>query len=164
MFNERKRIKRIITKSKKLIMGAAYDPTVWGPHYWFFIMSLATNYPIKANDVTKKKYYDFFSNLPLFIPHDEIGNQFSALLDKYPVSPYLDGKDSFLKWVNYIHNKINEKLGKDKVTLVEGLEAFYENYKPKEIKLREEIKYRKNLVVGGVIVMLLVACYYMQNK
>ena len=100
----------------------------------------------------------------MFIPHDEIGNQFSALLDKYPVSPYLDGKDSFLKWVNYVHNKINEKIGKDKVTLVEGLESFYEHYKPKEIRLREEIKYRKNLVVGCVIISLLVACYYMQNR
>ena len=57
-----------------------YNPEIWGPHYWFFIMSMATNYPIKANEVTKKKYYDFFSNLPLFIPHDEIGNQLKILV------------------------------------------------------------------------------------
>ena len=110
-----------------------FDPNVWGPHYWFFLMSIAISYPIKANETTKKKYYDFISNLPLFIPHPKIGNNFSGLLDKYPVSPYLDGKDSFVKWVHFIHNKINIEIGKDEITLTEALNNYYDLYKPKEI-------------------------------
>ena len=117
----------------------SFDPTVWGPHYWFFLMTLAVSYPLKANETTKKKYYDFITNLPLFIPHPKIGNNFSKLLDKYPVSPYLEGKDSFLKWVHFIHNKINVEIGKDEQTLTESLDIYYELYKPKEIILREQI-------------------------
>ena len=61
--------------------------TVWGPHYWFFMMSVALSYPDFPNDATKRKYYDFFMNLPIFIPDPEMGNQFSKMLDKYPLIP-----------------------------------------------------------------------------
>lgn len=141
-----------------------FDPNVWGPHYWFFLMTMATSYPLKANDVTKKKYYDFINNLPIFIPHASIGNKFSQLIDKYPVSPYLEGKDQFLKWVNFIHNKINEEIGKDEISLAEALNAYYDLYKPKELIFREQIKYRKKLLFGGLLVSLLVSGYYLYKK
>ena len=127
-------------------------------------MSIAISYHIKANETTKKKYYDFISNLPLFIPHPKIGNNFSGLLDKYPVSPYLDGKDSFVKWVHFIHNKINLEIGKDETTLTEALNNYYDLYKPKEIKLREQIKYRKKLVYSGIIITLIISSYYFYKK
>jgi hypothetical protein len=142
----------------------SFDPTVWGPHYWFFLMTLAVSYPLKANETTKKKYYDFVTNLPLFIPHPSIGNNFSKLLDKYPVSPYLEGKDSFLKWVHFIHNKINVEIGKDEQTLTESLDIYYELYKPKEIILREQIKYRKKLLFVVIIFALVGGGYYLYKK
>ena len=142
----------------------SFDPEVWGPHYWFFLMILAVSYPLKANETTKKKYYDFIINLPLFIPHPKIGNNFSALIDKYPVSPYLEGKDSFLKWVHFIHNKINIEIGKDEKTLTEALDIYYELYKPKEIIIREQVKYRKKLLFGGVTIILLLGSYYLYKK
>ena len=141
-----------------------FDPVVWGPHFWFMLMTLAVSYPLKANDVTQKKYYDFLTNLPLFIPHPQIGNKFSDLMDKYPVSPYLEGKDSFLKWVHFIHNKINTEIGKDEMTLTEALDAYYEQYKPKEIILREQVKYRKKLIFGAIIIGLLIGGYYLYTK
>lgn len=141
-----------------------FEPTVWGPHYWFVLMTMAASYPLKANETTQKKYYDFITNLPLFIPHPKIGNHFSNLIDKYPVSPYLEGKDSFLKWVNFIHNKINVQLGKDEITLTEALNNYYEMYKPKEIILREQIKYRKKLIFGGIIISLFIGGYYLYKK
>lgn len=142
----------------------SFDPTVWGPHYWFFLMTLAVSYPLKANETTKKKYYDFVTNLPLFIPHPTIGNNFSKLLDKYPVSPYLEGKDSFLKWVHFIHNKINIEIGKDEQTLTESLDIYYELYKPKEIILREQIKYRKKILFVVIIFALVGGGYYLYKK
>tara|TARA_B110000037_G_scaffold213943_1_gene269120 strand:+ start:4607 stop:5047 length:441 start_codon:yes stop_codon:yes gene_type:complete len=141
-----------------------FDPIVWGPHFWFVLMTMAVSYPLKANEVTQKKYYDFITNLPLFIPHPQIGNKFSSLIDQYPVSPYLEGKDSFLKWVHFIHNKINIQLGKDEITMTEALDAYYDMYKPKEIVLREQIKYRKKLIFGVIIIGLLIGGYYLYKK
>jgi hypothetical protein len=142
----------------------SFDPVVWGPHYWFFLMTLAVAYPLKANETTQKKYYDFITNLPLFIPHPNIGNNFSKLLDKYPVSPYLEGKDSFLKWIHFIHNKINVEDGKDEQTLTESLDIYYELYKPREIILREQIKYRKKLLFVAIIIALVGGGYYLYKK
>jgi hypothetical protein len=142
----------------------SFDPTVWGPHFWFVLMTMAVSYPLKANEVTQKKYYDFITNLPLFIPHPQIGNKFSSLIDKYPVSPYLEGKDSFLKWVHFIHNKINVQIGKDEITMTEALDAYYDMYKPKEIVLREQIKYRKKLIFGIIIIGLFIGGYYLYKK
>ena len=142
----------------------SFDPTVWGPHFWFILMTMAVSYPLKANEVTQKKYYDFITNLPLFIPHPQIGNKFSSLIDKYPVSPYLEGKDSFLKWVHFIHNKINVQIDKDEITMTEALDAYYDMYKPKEIVLREQIKYRKKLIFGVIIIGLFIGGYYLYKK
>ena len=142
----------------------SFDPTVWGPHFWFVLMTMAVSYPLKANEVTQKKYYDFITNLPLFIPHPQIGNKFSSLIDKYPVSPYLEGKDSFLKWVHFIHNKINVQIDKDEITMTETLDAYYDMYKPKEIVLREQIKYRKKLIFGVIIIGLFIGGYYLYKK
>ena len=141
-----------------------FDPIVWGPHFWFVLMTMAVSYPLKANEVTQKKYYDFITNLPLFIPHPQIGNKFSSLIDKYPVSPYLEGKDSFLKWVHFIHNKINVQIDKDEITMTETLDAYYDMYKPKEIVLREQIKYRKKLIFGIIIIGLFIGGYYLYKK
>ena len=70
-------------------MSSVYlDPKIWGPHYWFFIHTVAMTYPIRPNAITKKKYYEFIQNLPLFIPVENMSGEFSKLLDKYPVTPY----------------------------------------------------------------------------
>ena len=44
------------------------DSKVWGPHYWFVLQSMGLTYPLNPNAVTKKKYYDFIQNIPLFLP------------------------------------------------------------------------------------------------
>ena len=137
------------------------DPSVWGPHYWFVLFSMALTYPDTPNDVVIKKYYDFIQNLPLFLPHHEIGNHFSKLLDKYPVSPYLEKRESFIKWVHFLHNQINLRLNRDEVSLQDAINAYYSNYKPKEVRLREEFKYRRKLIYSLVAVGAAATLYYL---
>ena len=71
---------------------------MWGLHYQFVLHNIAEPYPKVFNQVTKHKYYDFIMNIPMFIPDSEIGNNFSNLLDKYPVTPYLDTCETFKRW------------------------------------------------------------------
>jgi hypothetical protein len=132
-----------------------FDPSVWGPHYWFFLHTVSQSYPESPNSVTKRKYYDLIHNFPLFIPDEEMGNKFSHLLDKYPVSPYLDCRESFIRWVHFIHNKINEHLGKEELTLLAGVDRYYAEYKPKPIYLSERMNMRKHLVHVAIILICL---------
>ena len=142
----------------------ALNPTVWGPHYWFVLHTIALTYPLSPNTTTKKKYYDFIQNIPLFLPVPEIGNSFSTFLDKYPVTPYLDSRESFTKWMHFIHNKINVALGYPELTMDEAMSAYYEHYKPKEVISNENRIRREKIAFGGFILALLICSGFLYTK
>ena len=108
---------------------------IWGPHYWNFLHTITMNYPLYPNTVVKKKYYEFIQNLPMFMPESF---DFRELLDEYPVSPYLDSRKSFVRWMHFIHNKINEKLHKKKISS----DAFYTEYYNQTIKKENNTDYK----------------------
>lgn len=137
------------------------DPNIWGPQYWFVLFTIAITYPIFPNDVSKKKYYDFIQNLPLFIPNDKFGNSFIELLDKFPITPYLDSRESFIRWVHFIHNQINIKLNKPIVSLEDAMQKYYSNYIPKQIINIETIKKKKKYSYLIIIFILLSIIYYL---
>tara|TARA_B110001452_G_scaffold267582_2_gene278233 strand:- start:3821 stop:4255 length:435 start_codon:yes stop_codon:yes gene_type:complete len=131
------------------------NPEIWGPHYWFVLYTIALSYPLNINDITKKKYYDFIQNFPLFLPISNMGNTFSIFLDSYPVTPYLDSRESFIKWVHFIHNKINIYLGKPEQTYYEAMNQYYENYKLKTVKKKDEQKNKHKYIFFSVILVLI---------
>lgn len=145
-------------------MTMLFDPTVWGPHYWFFLHTIAESYPIYPNNITKRKYYDLLQNMPIFIPNEEIGNKFSELLDKYPVSPYLDNRESFIRWVYFIHNKINHLIGKDEITLPDALERYRNKYKPKTIVLSENLHIQRHYLYLFFCAIFLITIFYFYDK
>ena len=140
------------------------DAKIWGPHYWFFLMTAAVNYPDHVNDVVRKKYYDFVQNFPMLIPDPEMSSEFERMLSKYPVTPYLDNRDSFIRWVHFIHNRYNVLLMKDEMPLHDALERYYLNYRPKPIQILEELKYRERLVYLLMVAGLGYAAYYYHNR
>ena len=142
----------------------ALEPKVWGPFYWFVLQTIALTYPLNPNEVTKKKYYDFIQNLPLFLPIPEIGNTFSKILDDYPVTPYLDSRPSFIKWMHFIHNKINVSIELPEITMDEAMIAYNEHYKPKAVKDEEQRKRREKFVFLGIIIIIIIAVTYLYNK
>jgi len=136
------------------------DPKVWGPHYWFFLHTISVTYPHHPNAITKKIYYDLIQNLYIFLPIEKIAREFSDLLQQYPITPYLDNRESFVRWVWFIHNKINEKLESPKITLEQFYKEYYENYKPKDVKHYEYYKMRSKLIYVGIILCIIGLIYY----
>ena len=139
-----------------------YDSAVWGPHYWFMIHTMAFTYPNMPTSGEKKQYYNFFMSLPTFIPNKEISAKFEAILDENPLTPYLTSRDSLLKWVHYIHNKINADIEKREITYVEFINEYINLYKPKQILFREELKRKERIiyicVIGGLGLYSLYNC------
>ena len=140
------------------------DPKVWGPHYWFFLHTLAMTYPHHPNAVTKKKYYEFIQNLPLFLPVEEISGEFSKLIDKYPITPYLDNRDSFVRWMHFIHNKINEKLEKPTIPLNEFFVEYYNEYKSHDEKFTDYYRIREKVIYFGIVFGMAGTIYYLYDK
>ena len=146
-------------------MSTVYlDPKVWGSHYWFFLHTIAMTYPHYPSTVTKKKYYEFIQNLPLFIPVEEISSEFSMLIDKYPITPYLDNRDSFVRWMHFIHNKINEKLEKPTISLNDFFVKYYNEYKSKDIKLSEYNKIKIKVIYVTIVISIIGLIYYLYEK
>lgn len=125
----------------------------WGPHYWYVLHTMAFHYPLTPNKVSKKKYYDTIMNMPLFLPHPEMGNKFSSLLDKYPVTPYLDSRDSFIKWTHFIHNRVNEMLDKPIFPFSEFIELYT---KPKDEDENQHFifKHKSSILVGVLLIII----------
>lgn len=136
------------------------DQKIWGPHYWFVLHTIALNYPLHPNEVIKKKYYDFIENLPLFLPIDNMSNNFSKILDDFPVTPYLDSRESFIKWMHFVHNKINISLGIPEKTLEESLSEYYNLYKDDKTILREQLISNKKLFYIILILLLIIISFY----
>jgi len=140
------------------------EPSIWGPHYWFFLHSLTFTYPKNPTSATKKKYYDFVHNLPLFIPHKEISKKFINYLDKYPLTPYLDSSVSFQKWMLFIHNKINENNDKEPITYYDLINNFNEYYKPKQVVNQSFLKWKEKIIYLVLLLLFIAIIAYIYNK
>ena len=140
------------------------DPKIWGPHYWFFLHTITLTYPVTPNDVTKKKYYEFIQNLPLFIPNKDIGNNFIKMLDTYPVTPYLDSRQSFQKWMHFVHNKMNKTLGMSEISFTQSIDDYYCKYKPQKILKIQQLKKREKIIFLSITIILLCITYSIYKK
>jgi hypothetical protein len=140
-----------------------YDPSVWGPHFWFFLDTIAMTYPKHPNAVTKKNYYDFIQHFHLFIPVAEHSKNFNKLLSMYPITPYLDDRESFIRWVHFIHNKINEQLQKPKMPYNDFYTNYYQHYKNKITKNSENKRFYKKILYGTLILILLFSISYLSK-
>lgn len=139
------------------------DATVWGPHYWFFLHTVTMTYPLRPNDGAKKKYYELIQNIPLFIPNISMAKSFQETLDAYPVSPYLDTRDSLTRWMHFIHNKINKRIGLQQISMTKFYEEYHDRYKPRDVKIIEYAKTKRQVLYALLVCALLAGIYFMDR-
>ena len=137
---------------------------VWLPYIKFMMQTIALNYPKYPNDVTKKKYYDFVQNIPLFIPMKPLGNDFIKMIDNYPVTPYLESRLSFMKWVHYIFNKIYKNNNMKTDDLQTSLEKYYDKYKPTQEQNKDYYNLKRKVIQISFIVSVIALVAYLYKK
>tara|TARA_Y100000389_G_C16995608_1_gene287058 strand:+ start:15 stop:419 length:405 start_codon:yes stop_codon:yes gene_type:complete len=130
-----------------------YNPKVWGPQYWFVLHTIARIYPEKPTTTMRKKYYQFIQNFPLFIPDPKMANKFIEILDAYPVSSYLDSRYSLMRWMNFIHNKVNTS----NVSFQEGKRNYLKYYIPE--KENHKKSYTFWVSIGSLCLVFFYALY-----
>lgn len=109
------------------------DPTIWGPHYWFTLHTIAFHYPEHPTAIQKKIHYRLIHHFHEFIPIPSMGVMFSTLLEENPVTPYLDTREDFILWMHHIHNKMNERLDKPTLSLADHYSEFQKYFEtPKQ--------------------------------
>ena len=95
----------------------------------------------------------------MFIPDNEISGYFESLIDEFPVTPYLDNRNTFVRWVVFIHNQINIKLKKPKITLKKALYNYYLQYVPEK---KPFFTKQKILFITLILLSLLFILYLYQ--
>ena len=88
------------------------EPIVWGPKLWFSLHTMTFNYPENPTEIDKRNYYDFFINLKNVIPCAKCSQHYGEHLENNPLSPNLDKKELFVKWLIDLHNDVNKSLNK----------------------------------------------------
>lgn len=141
-----------------------YDPEVWGPHFWFFLDTVAMTYPQHPNEITKKVYFNLIQHFYLFIPVQEHSKSFQELISIYPITPYLDDRESFIRWVHFIHNKINDKINKPIISYTDFYLQYYEKYKNKILQKVEKKIFYKKILFCFLILILIIVIIYLSKK
>ena len=81
----------------------------------------------------QKKNIIIYQQLPTFLPHKKARKLFNKLLEKYPITPYLDSKESLVKWTHFIHNKVNIVFNKPTISYKTFYETYHKQYLPKPV-------------------------------
>ena len=94
------------TANNKTVAAAS----VWGPHYWFFLHTMAFHYPTDPNTAAKKEVYRLIESFSIFMP--AFKDVWAAALADIPVAGYLDNRDNLVQWTLLVHNWVNRRLQK----------------------------------------------------
>lgn len=127
---------------------------VWGPAGWVFLHSIVQNYPWKPTMSKKKEYFQFLKGIGAVLPCRYCRESYQRFIKEPGTTSVpstrlslsvLKDRESLVKWLYLVHNKVNEKLGIKKVPTLNQVWNQYEGYRSKCLKSPE----KKEIVKKG---------------
>ena len=103
------------------------DPKEWGPHYWYVMKCVASNYSSNPNNRNKLDTRRFFDDIANMLPCETCINDYRATCIKYPIDSALCCRDCLIKWVDNVQTDIDTKI-KGQSTRKGNVETKYANY------------------------------------
>ena len=129
------------------------NPKIWGPHAWIFLHSIAYGYPenpTKNEQVNAKK---FFESLGYMLPCKTCSTLYIKDIKKIDsIDNAVKNKNNLIKWVNQMHNKVNENLNKKQYS-----DSEYKNY---YLNMYTPINYNKYYVILFILVFFIIIYLY----
>ena len=99
-------------------------PNIWGHHGWKFLHYVSLGYPSNPTESDKQNYKTFYTSLQHILPCAKCAYNYSHNLKKYPIDNHLSSRDTLIRWVIDIHNKVNSETGKKEYTYEEALSLY----------------------------------------
>jgi hypothetical protein len=103
------------------------DPAFWGRSTWTYLHTLTFNYPENPSDNDKLKYYNYFKQLPEFLPCPSCASSFKIYFDYIPITAYLDDIYGITFWLYTIHFIVNSKLKKKNTDFLDVIKLYLPN-------------------------------------
>ena len=117
------------------------NPELWGPKMWFYIHTLAINYPYNPSNEDTKHYRTFFENLKYTIPCGSCRVNYITHFNEIPIR--LDSKMDLFNWTVDMHNKVNGLLEKPMLSYSEAIAIYTKLYRDQYIN-NNNIEYFQN--------------------
>lgn len=157
------------------------NPKIWGPYAWFFIHSIALNYPNNPTFKNRIDYSNFFKSLSNVLPCQRCAINYSNNIKNHPIDNHLDNSQQLFNWTVDIHNMVNSETGKQIISYEEAYNLHIDKYNNDDNDNLDKYKndtqiYYKNLyenknknliIIQFIIISLLVIfiiCQYFYKK
>ena len=129
------------------------NPKFWGPSGWIFIHNIAYGYPTNPTREEQKAMINFLSSFQHVLPCKTCSDLYKKDIKLLPpLTENVKNKHLLVKWVNHMHNKVNENLNKPIYS-----DEEYENY-----YLNKSKKYNTYSIIILIIVFICVIYFVLQ--
>lgn len=108
---------------------------VWGQYLWRTLHTLTYSYDPKMPDELKSQYVKLFHVLKDFIPCPICRAHYTKRCNANPPEKNMKTTESFVTWLNNLHNEVNSGLGKPLVS-----RKYADNYYIKDGKLTYDFR------------------------
>lgn len=105
------------------------DPTVWGPHGWFFLESICLSYPDSPSNEEKRHIKDFFYSLQHVLPCPACREHYSQHLNAHPLTDnVVSSRANLVPWILAIHNRVRHSNGQPPISTQAFFNYYQEQY------------------------------------
>tara|TARA_B110000971_G_C19624848_1_gene326470 strand:+ start:5 stop:463 length:459 start_codon:yes stop_codon:yes gene_type:complete len=104
------------------------NPKIWGPYAWFFIHSIALNYPKNPTFKNKLDYSNFFKSLIYVLPCEKCSIGYNKNIINNPIDNNLDNTEQLFHWTVDIHNMVNRETNKKTLNYQEAYDLHMNKY------------------------------------
>ena len=142
------------------------EPKVWGPKLWFFIHTIALNFPDNPTFQDIGNYEHFFENLKHIIPCDKCRLHYTQRLQANPVRKYLTDANALFIYTIDLHNEVNKSLGKRIYSYDEVAKIYKYHYNnPYSLgNIKRKIFTIKNMVVLLLVILFVLFIRHYKKK
>lgn len=102
------------------------NPEEWGPHLWYYLHTVANNYPENPTKLQCQKMKEWLTALEFTIPCGDCSKHFSNYIKG--VSSHLDdicsSKHALTRLFVDIHNKVNERKGRRTYSVEDAVRKY----------------------------------------
>lgn len=140
--------KRVFTK-KDFNASDGILVSVWGPAQWHFLHTMSFNYPVNPSHDDKNNYRNYMLNLVNILPCRYCRENLKKNYKVFPLTiNHMKNRDSFSRYVYYLHERINKNLGKKSGLSYCDVRERYEHFRARCLEEKPKLftfkKTRKN--------------------
>jgi len=147
------------TNAQNVVSNEKYNinPSIWGPHLWATIHTLALKADIEGNP---HAFSAFLGTLTELLPCETCRSEFI----KYVTEHGRPEQGSAFAWTVHLHNWVNQRLGKQEILTIEDARSLWQqehcSYQCNKLSKNEVIEQSSSSFINIFYILIVILCLY----